>query len=304
MKKFIYKIIIISLVVLLVFSAANILYINSDYFKLKIIDWTRFQNIPYDLDIISTGNSHGACALNYSEIENYNCWNFAAAGQTFFYDLQILRQFEEHINDGGQLIIPVTYLSFSKLDEIKQLKHDLRYYRVLKPKFIDDFTISDYLLYKVFPILTSDNELVTALKMELGAVTENPDSYADFTYEEKETSKQQNKIAFFNNYAFDQSQLDSLCDLIEFAINKNMTPVLVTVPVTDDYSELYTKDLTNDFLASIEFVREQYDIEYYDYGRSPDFSSDYALFSNSSHMNKTGALEFTDVFLTMLGLAD
>ncbi len=302
MKKFIYKIVLISSIVLIIFSAMNITYIYSDYFKSKIMNWTRFKNVPHELDIVNTGTSHGSAGLNYSQVQNYNCWKFSVSSQTFYYDLKILQQYKAHLKEGGYVIIPVSYLSFIKIDEDLKKKQGLRYYRILNPTHIDDFSLSNYILYKIFPILVSDKELVTALKSTYGAIPSQPKVLADYTKKQLLASQEYNKETYFNLYEFDPVQLEDLYELIEFTLEINMTPVLVTIPVADTYTELCTEEIINDFTSSMVLVKEKYNVEYYNYGSHPNYETNYELFKNSSHMNQIGAIKFTDELLTHLGI--
>lgn len=301
MKRFIIKIIIISLAVLIIFSAMNLAYINSDFFKTSMINWTRFKNVPGNLDIVNTGSSHAASGIDYSILDNYNSRSFAAAGQTFQYDLKLLEQFSENFNEGGTVIIPISYLSFSKIDEDRQKKQSLRYYRILELNYIDDFNLSDYMLYKVFPILTSDKELISAIKRYFQPKTKNA-SMADLTEEEIAAALEKNKTAYFDIYEFDPNQVKILGSIVEFVQAKGMTPVLITIPVSDVYTMLCTDEIMNDFYTSIEYIENEHEIIYYDYGAHPDFADHYDLFTNTSHLNDEGALTFSKMMFTDLGL--
>ena len=301
MKRFIVKIIVISLAVLIIFSVMNLVYINSDFFKTSMIDWTKFKDIPMGLDIVNTGSSHATKGINYSLLDGYNCRNLAAGGQTFEYDLKLLEQFSSNLEKGGLVIIPVSYLSFSKIDEGRDKKQSLRYYRILDREYINDFSISNYILYKVFPVLTSDKELVSAVKREFNA---DADSFKMSDYTEKELADAllKNKAAYFDIYEYDDRQLNRLCSLVEFALARDMRPILVTIPVSDVYTGICNDNIISDFYAGIDFVRDKYGVEYYDYGTDPDIVSNYELFKNTSHLSEDGSLLFSKKLFSDIGI--
>lgn len=304
MKKFIIKITIISLTTLVLFSLLNVIFINSEYFRTAIINYSRFADIPNNIQIANTGSSHGSAGFEYSGFPEYTCQKLSISSQTFHYDLKMLQQFRDKFADGCHVIIPVSYLSFYKVNEDVQKKQGLRYYRILDPELIDDFNISDYIIYKLFPVLSADKELVTALKASFGMAPKKPESLDQYTPEQFAESQNYNRITYFNDYSYDPAQLEHLCELVEYALSENLKPVLVTVPVADVYASLVSEEIMNDFTDSVGYVIANYNVEHLDYGSHPDYESDYTLFRNSSHLNDEGANKFTNEIFTRLGLAD
>ena len=300
MKAFIIKIALISLAILILFSAANTAYINSDYFKSSFINWERFEDLPQEIDIVNTGSSHAASGINYSVLDGFNCRQFSAAGQTLEYDLKLLKQYSGNLKRGGIVIIPINHLSFTRLDEEMQLKHSLRYYRILEPGFIEGFNLSDYMLYKVFPILTSDNELFDAMKKK--PINTTSRTMADYTQTQIANAIARNKASYFDQYEYDPKCLDTLCEIIEFAYELDMRPVMVTIPVSDAYGQLSNETMINNFNKALEYVIEKYGVEYYGYAQDTDIASNYELFKNTNHLNKQGSLVFSEKLFMDLGL--
>lgn len=306
MKRFIIKIMLISLAVLVMFTLLNQVFINSDYFRTEYADWTRFNEVPDKIEIANTGTSHGAAGFDYSDTGGINGFNFALAGQTFDYDLQMLRQHIGNFDENAVLMIPVSYISFSDIGEERVRKQNTRYYRILEPKYILDFSISDYFLYKLFPVLTVDTEIIYIFRKPSVPASQRSEgrTFADYTPDEVRTAIENNKSQFFNIYSYDPDSLGNLCSLVEFALEKGLAPVLVTLPVTDAYAAAcpaYIKEIFHDNIA---LVTQKYGIGHMDYGLSEEFSYDFSLFADSNHLNSTGARLFTGKILQQLGISD
>ncbi|MBO4758967.1 MAG: hypothetical protein J5505_02810, partial [Spirochaetaceae bacterium] len=78
--------------------------------------------------------------------------------------------------------------------------------------------------------------------------------------------------------------------------NKNrLKPVLVSTPQVDKLNAIYAQtDFFDTFYRFTDILKEKYPgLIYLDYSQKVEYSSDYSLFFDATHLNKNGAKKFT-----------
>lgn len=308
MKKFILRVIISLIVLLVIMFGIQALY---QYNAEDENDTGKFRNMPEGIRIANIGNSHGLCSFNYADLEGeYRCFNFALTAQTIEYDEKILNQYIGRMAEDSVLIIPVSYVTFFLSDwdysEADFKIKNQRYFGILDYKNMLRTERGEYIKRKYFPLIFTDmrSDMMDALADGLlklfglrtdGDGTGNSEmDYARDAYD----AYNRHVAAFYGDggYRFKSELVDCLYRIIAMCRENNITPVLVTTPCVQDYNELVDQEFLTQFNEILNKVTEDTKVSYYNYCDDRRFSGNYELFLNADHLNDEGAVLFTDIF--------
>lgn len=300
MQKFIIKI----GVVFAFLVCINILYMNTNYWKTENHVY-KFKSIPSKIDIGIIGSSHAQVGGNFALYPNIRAFNFALSQQSFSYDYHILLHYVHHFNKHSVLFIPVSYFSFKQsqksIDEIKN-----RYYRILPVKLIYNANYIEKFKYGMFPIFSAGTKLKHIIfdspKDEID-IFNTPNMKKDvdgFLL----PSRAQWKIDTWKNdvMTIDTAQIDQntayLKNIITLCKRHDITPILITFPVTTALYNLYPQNEIKEFYDTIHTISENTGVPYIDFSNDERFRSS-VLFFDSDHLNYAGSEIITKILLQL-----
>jgi hypothetical protein len=87
--------------------------------------------------------------------------------------------------------------------------------------------------------------------------------------------------------------VETLRKMIVFCKEKEVTPVLLTMPSDIGYIGKMPTGLTDAVDKTLQDIADEYRINYYRYFADSRFAPDRDLFEDSVHLNKQGAVKFT-----------
>lgn len=305
MRKFILKL-IYYIVILIILT----LGINT-YYLLRIGTESEIDNVPTSIEICNFGSSHGFYGFNYEDAKGkFVCFNFALHSQSLLYDYRILQHYKDRIKNGAVVFITISYFSFFGFPETESdsfLSRNRRYYKFLPSELILAYDWKTNIYINYLPAL-SPTGLKKILKSILGTKSEKKQ------YWERKTNQSDSEAdaskAFGRHIAkqhdkkgirmLREESFQSLYDMIKLCREIGAKPILITVPYTQEYTNVIKKndpEFFSDFYSVIEKIKHNSGIEYYDYAFDERFCRDYNLFINSDHLNREGARKFTDILL-------
>ena len=307
MKK-IYDILRFALKCILIPTAAVfIIYaLNKPYKKIdaeKYMDVIKFDLLRHSDEIIQVGNvgsSHGAYGFRYDDIskKGYSCFNFANVSQSFDYDMAVLKEFQDYIQEGSVLFIPISYFSFnSEVVNSKEAEAmSVRYYHFLSPESIPDYNLYVDIITHKLPILSAGENILELLP-DINTVLTAHAAGNGIDEEEFVRRAQERYSRHFENKEeyFMPERIEELYELIAFCKERNITPVLITTPFTKYYIDLVPQDFLEEFYATINQIADDTNVNYYDYSHDSRFYDNLEPFSDSDHLTEDGALYFTNI---------
>lgn len=288
MKKFLCRIcFILAGAVILVIGADAVYRLFYKEPDLNAFDNHEFSEMPETLTYVNVGSSHGRQSFRYATLgeEIYNeAFNFGMGGQSFIYDYYFLKCYEDRINDeGGVLIIPMSIFSLY-VDEQRASDYAskiLRYYPILDYQYIEGGNRTDYILYKyIYPncliLKAADKWINTIFYLQNERIE----------FEDGRTQYDENgyPVLVEKNY-------EALLQIIEFGNTHHMRVILVTTPVQEVYYQTYGEKYVERFHADVEALLQEVQVEYWNY--EDIYNGEESYFTDSHHLNETGATEFT-----------
>ena len=311
MRKFLLKLLVYTSIITVISFSLNVLYVH----KVKE-DVDKFSNVPNQIQVCNFGSSHGYYGFNYDDVPaNYTCFNFALSSQSLVYDYKILQYYEDKIQNGAIVFIPVSYFSlFGKPEhETKDFaSKNKRYYKFLPSELITQYDWKTDLYVNWLPPL-SPASLVKLTKIILGIDSDDnswekkadpADVTEDASHAYERHIEKDRKISG-KRIRCDEA-FDALYGIIELCRKIGTRPILVTVPYLKEYTDTVRKrdpEFYGAFYAVVDEVRRKAVVEYYDYAFDERFTQSYELFMNSDHLNREGARIFTDIlFREVLGI--
>lgn len=104
--------------------------------------------------IVKVGNSHAQDGVSFKGYKLKNL-DLTRGAQRFKYDLVMLRQYSNQIEEGAIIIIDASQISFSHSDAnvVDGVQHT--YYKSASPLLIPHLKVGDYLQSEIFPFLRS-----------------------------------------------------------------------------------------------------------------------------------------------------
>lgn len=281
--------------------------LNFHYIDTKSPDYLdKYENIKTEIEIANVGSSHGLWGFCYENLEeSYTCFNFAMESQSLSYDYRLLEQYIEHFRNGGTLFLTLSYFSFF-WDEEKQpdfAAKNTRYYRVLKPEYIKNYSIMDDICYHFVPVLGAQEGVLSILVRKSKVKNIGLENW-ERTAEELDVWKNaaaavERHVTSNRNSAGElirnPNEVSALYNIINLCKSKNLHVVLITTPYLLEYNEQVPADCLQDFHAIIQEVQQETGVKYFNYANDIRFVNDYKLFMNSDHLNRNGAAKFTSI---------
>lgn len=293
--------------ILIPMSAVLIIYmLNKPYRKLDnekywdVAKFTMLGNQYQEVHIGNLGSSHGAYDFSYDKImeRGYTCFNFANTSQSYNYDYAVLQEFGHYMTSGSVLFIPVSYFSFNNevTNSTEAEAMSIRYYHFMSPQYIPDYDLYVDIVTTKFPILSAGEDILQ-LFPNLNAVLTAHAANEGIDMEEFIRRAQERYSRHFDNkdeYFLDE-RIENLYDIIDYCKENNITPVLITTPFSKYYIDLVSQDFLQEFQATVNTIAVDTGINYYDYSHDERFYENLEYFSDSDHLNETGAAYFTDI---------
>lgn len=307
MKNKVIKLFFFLVIGLLLMMPINNAYVKTNGYR-HLNDTDKFMNVPYDLDLINLGSSHGLNGFNYEET-GVKAYNMALAAQGFYYDYRILTQYSDHLSDGAVVLLPISYFSpYQAYQGEKFDQFNMRYYRFMDPKNIKFFNPIEYIRYKQFPVMFAGEHIKylfadrETLKADWEMVDYNKFGETGIIEEGKTRAEHHMKNIIEIGKDNKETALSELRNTIDFCYEKGYKPVLVTTPLHYEYKKHFSETFMNEFLSDIESLRDDYSILYLDY--SDFMSTETDIFMDSDHLNSKGRKMFTNAIVEDLKQRD
>lgn len=288
-------------------AAVLIIYcLNKPYQKIddqKYADVTKFDMLGreyWEIHVGNLGSSHGAYDFVYDSLtkKGYICFNFANTSQTYDYDYAILQAYGQYMETNSVLFIPVSYFSFNNevVNDTERQAMSVRYYHFLPPEYIPDYDPYIDLVTHKLPILSAGEdilELFPDLNLTLTAYAADDGIDA----EEFARRAQERYSRHFDNKEeyFLPERIDELYAIIEYCQTHKITPVLITTPFSKYYRDLVSDEFLQEFHDTVTKIADDTGVSYYDYSYDPRFRGNLDYFSDSDHLNETGAAYFMEI---------
>lgn len=299
--RFALKIIMIPAAAVLIICLLNKPYKKIDDQKyMDILKFTLLGTHYHEVNIGNLGSSHGAYDFSYDNImsKGYTCFNFANTSQSYNYDYAVLQEYGHYMTSGSVLFIPVSYFSFNNevTNSTEAEAMSIRYYHFLSPKNIPDYDLYVDIVTTKLPILSAGEDILQLFPDLNTALTAHAANEGIDVEEFARRARDRYSRHFDNkDDYFWPERIEELYDIIDYCKDNDITPVLITTPFSKYYVDPVSQDFLQEFYATINKVANDTDVNYYDYSHDERFYDNLEYFSDSDHLNETGALYFTDI---------
>lgn len=301
--------IIISLVFILIsFGILNLLYINIVYRKSQE---TRIKNGGKKkkcYKIVSLGTSFGRYAFD-SAIFPIPYFNYCYESQFLNYTELMLKEFSSSFDDGCIVIITLPPCIFCYQGEGKV--NNSQYSRMLSARTLGDkFSIKNYIFLNLIPLCQHPwgkiKEIFHSVEEKKGCqLTDNNAS----AFAQTQIDNWKQMFGFPNTDS--ATSLPSmeptfaecrqiLSSMIDYCINQNYRPILITPPVCYSLSYLLGDAFLDSILFSNIATANQTHIPYLNYLRDARFSSASLYAGNAGFLNERGRHVFTKALIADL----
>ncbi len=301
------KLFLLLLILFLPFEIINLLYKRAEY-NFGDNDISRFQKVPYNIQLANSGNSLGE-QMNYSNHPELNTFKFSLLMQPLNYDFHILEQYIDHFASDSVFIIVLSYGEVDGIlsSEIYKLIKG-RYYQFLKRNYIEEYSFFDKIRYCAIPVVYSEFPFYKIKKRffeseqaeELQEPIEKKKSFLEKRFE------QDNFLNVFNRTYPRQKQrgLDYnrqyVINMIKLCHDHNIHPVVVTPPLSANSVHALEK---TDYFEAFETLKktiidecktEQLEINWLDFNRSEEYINHEEWFKDPIHLKDDYSAEYTD----------
>ena len=253
----------------------------------------RINTIDSKLEMINLGSSHGNnfdysnCVLKGERINK--------EGNTLYYDLQnyIYLNKKKYLSKNAIVIIPVSYYVFG-LDENRTDRSP------------DDSFVNDYYYYlpeeQIFSY--SEKKKSSLMIFTIQKNFHNLIESVNIIKEKKSTNlslKEHANSRVINHkrlagYSSKQKNIDYLESLIKEIYKNKHLPILVTTPYHSSYNNNFGKKwLDENYFNFIKYLKERYNLSYFDYSHDVRFCFNDNYFYNSDHLNNKGKSVFSSI---------
>lgn len=256
------------------------------------------------VEIANVGSSHGAYDFTYDNLteDGFSCFNFGNVSQTYEYDLALLKEYGQYLEDGCLLFIPISYFSFNNetVNETEAQALSVKYYHCLSPKNIPDYDLFTDIVTARFPVLSAGEDLLELLPEKLTVHAQEEDSDVEMDaaaiaeFADRAAARFDRHFNNKENYFLPEREAQ-LQELIEYCKEHEITPVLITTPFSFYYTDPIPEDFLDRFYGTVNRIASDTGVNYYDYSHDSRFSKNLTLFSDSDHLNAEGAGYFMEI---------
>lgn len=303
--------ILIILILLFLFVIANEYYRHVVIRNDQEAHIKRGSKVKNAYDIVAFGSSYGRYAFDFSEC-GINWYNFGFVAQFFYYTDKMIRAFRPSYNADCKVVITVPDLCFAEVGD--GLYHPQRYVSFLdKSALGKEWSIKNYFLYVIFPLLSSRKNIKRLIKHVLG---KDKDTYASMLKNPLNESKTMAQalirtsgwVSSFGLYNTTtdvvpkelekkfQKSTDLLSNIIQYCLDEGLKPCLVVTPVSSVMNSLLSDAFLKKVLYSNIRKANKQNIPVFDYLRDERFQDIDLYAANADFLNARGRKLFSNVF--------
>ena len=291
-------------ILVIILTLGLLLILNKQYEKsimYRYSDTFKFGSIPDQVLVSNIGSSHAEYGIQYDRCPelkgSISTFNFALASQSYDYDLALLNMYQDHLAKGGILFIPISYFSFNDevVNDVEKESMQARYYSFMSPKYIPDYSLYKDIITHRLPILSADEDLLNWITSSLSLKAHAEGS--TLTQEEaiEKAEARYDRHFLHKENLFYPERTEQIKEIITFCKEREITPVMITIPVTRYYHDLISDDFFNEFYQTINAISEETSVPYYDYSYDARFRGNLSLFNDSDHLSNDGSVYFMSV---------
>lgn len=292
-----------SLLLVIPFGYLNYRYKNTNYYK-QLNGLGKFCTVPEDIQILNLGNSHERMGIVYEKNTDLKGYNMALDSQPFEYDYYILDYYSDKLAEDAIVIIPISYFDYYyNYEEIFMgdiSVYNERYYSILDKEHIMNYEIDKDILYYKIPLLTAGKSMGYIFqdvqwKKQSGNSTKVQNIISEADYKYKSWTEEVMATTTGTREKCKKMNLKYLKKTIDYCYNNGYTPVLTTLPMTEELISRFSEEFKKDFYNNCALVLGEYpELEYLDYSADDQFSMNLNYFKDSDHLNIYGANEFSE----------
>ena len=309
----------------LILTVTNILYTRGYYYRDTYGELDKMSTVPDHITMVNLGTRHGLASFIYPD-DGVVRYNLALSGEDIYHDFATLKQFTKNLEKGCIVALPISYFSFGKSTDEPSQK---RYYLYLDREYIKDFTYETLINAKYLPVLRSgefiikdlinDRELDVADQLTDNEETVNgeaeltADGDSEYTAEERrEMDKEitQHAVSRAESWRagymtagriFIKENVALLTEMVDYCYEHGFRPLLVTTPIYYSLNERFgEEELDTCFVKPMQEVIDATGVPYLDLSHDPQFTHTPEYYSNSDHLNETGAAAFYERYTEFL----
>lgn len=314
MKKFFFKIFILSVILGLLLIGVNQAYINTEYYR-NLNDMGKFLEVPAHIDVVNFGASHSEHAFNWDSYTQFAGANMALGAQTIVYDEALFNYYFDYLDENSTVILEIMFKSLYEEEpsEMPYGTNITRYYQVLKKDYIKQWNLLDAICYQYLPVLGNRQVAVAHIISELLAgntakneskqqqelVGEPTQVLAGWEKDAMNAEGKRRAESFMAQSGNQEhgEQYEALIRIIEKCKENNIQVILVTVPTLPCFYEGFEEVFMERFYQDMKEICKKYDVLYLDYTGDERFLVDYRWYSDTDHLNDYGNRYFTEEFL-------
>lgn len=293
----------------LCFLFFNYLYKQTNHWQAHYFNIERFKNVPNDIELCNVGTSHTCWGLKWEDYTSPRAFNFANAAQLYDMDYVQLKQFSSKLKEKCIVIIPISYQQI--IHPIGESPYNNYYGIIKKSNFPSQkWQFEEYLKEELFPIFTtkdflhwikndiSQEHISRFSQIQFSAIPTKEKFFSDI--ESIFLTMLPQTKEFLHLKKNWQLQLEKVSLLIEFCLENNFTPVLISTPIFEDLNtqyDLHFAQFWDYFYDFTKTLQKKYNLPYFDYTHDKTISQNYLLFKDAHHLNIDGAEIFTQMLL-------
>lgn len=241
------------------------------------------------IELLILGNSSAMDGIDPSQFEPY-AFNFAFAAQPLYYDIRLTEKYLPELPHLKYVVISTIFASFYHEGSRSFYYHhyfgiDYKNRSYWKENLSQAFFVHDSEQLRHIIAHTFKNRP----KFEL---VKGWSSFHNTDYESVESdAKARLRAEFFNNvtekYKGGDTVFNDLDAFLAFLMEKNITPILVTMPYQENVRKYLDKNIEAKNTERLNYLSEKYGVAFLDLYADQDFVTE--DFHNFDHLNEKGA---------------
>lgn len=286
-------------IVFIILIACIYLKIAWEIYKKK----NKFNNVPYDLEVINLGSTYAFYGFDYSVDGKKRAFNLAQVPQYLYYDRVNLLHCLSHLREGAYVIIVLPNFVFCVDGKLQGSKKD-EYYMYLKSNEIAgfDFRKKWSVMVKAFKEPFTHEEKKRSEKWKgYVASFEEKEKHAISRIKDWEKNigisldgKSEISEQIRKNI---RENIEIVDNMIDICLDNNLVPVLLTMPESPIMKgKIPVEYLEKCLYEPIQYIIKKKNTQYYNLSYIKELDSE-RYYMNSDCFNEEGRKKFTEIVL-------
>lgn len=311
MKRFLFRVLLLTMLclsVLLALSRLYLVFVGTDYLRDRD-ETLKFKSVPYGIEYAGFGSSHSGASFRPDAFTGHTAFSFYMSAQSPIMDAELYKLFRDHLESNAVVALTISPMSLY-CDPTGDMTHMKRYCNALplsalptlKSKLYRLFRVVDFRVDDIFEYYRTrsitDISAAVAEDILAGRAADNDKSNLDWANWGTELA-----AAHIRSFTEDPASgplpnvRSAIEEMLADCVARGYRVALYTPPFTGYYWDNFSEEFQAQMRKDTAEIAAECNVPYFDYSEDARFCANMDYFEDVDHMNLDGSKALVPVLL-------